>query len=833
MILLPLRLALGDLRAGLGRFVVFILCLALGIMAMAAVDTVSRGIRDALHDDGRAILGGDFALRSVYVPATAQQLAELQAIGTVGETATMRAMAVAGDASVLVEAKAVDTAYPLYGTIDLGTGTLAGDLADDGAVVDADLLDRLGVGIGATIQVAGHPFTLSGTIVREPDRAGETGFVLGPRLMMSRRAFDAAGFAQPGSLVYWNYDIRLPPGADAEQAESELQKIAAADGWQLRTPEDAAQTLRHMIDRLTQFLTLVSVSALAVGGIGIANASKAALETRLHAIAVMKCLGASRRMVFTVYLLQTLAVAAIGIVLGLLAGTVVPIVLQPVLAAALPITPQLHPQPVSLAFAALYGVLIVLIFTLPTLWQAGIVSPVRLFRSRHASLPFHLDERHLAMMAGFVGVFVVVLVWRSSDTRLTVWFLGSLMLMMTLFHGIGGWIMRAAAWAGRRGSGGMGLRMALGNLHRPGNRTRDIVVSLGMGLAVLIAIGLVEANFRHELDARVADEAPSFFFIDIQKADFEDFRNSLMQIPGTSGFAATPSLRGRIVAVNGQPAEAMLKDRAFAWVLGSDRGITYSADLPAGSRLLEGKWWDAQPGEPLLSITDGVARAFALHPGDTMTVGIAGREITAKIANVRAVDWGTFNINFTLVFSPGVLESAPQTWLATVRADDAGRTAIIRDVAHDFPGVNVVDVRAVLATLTQIMDKIAAAIRIAALMILVTGLLVLVGAITAGFERRVGDAVVMKVLGATRGRLFAIFLVEFGILGLAAALAALLFGTVSAWLLTRHVFDLAWHLYPRPPLVAVLLGIGATMSIGFGATLIALGRKSAPYLRAA
>ena len=829
---LPFRLALRDLRAGFARFVVFILCLALGITAMAAVDTVSRGIRQALTDDSREILGGDFALHGVYLPATPAQRATLQEVGAVSEAATMRAMAIAGTASNLVEVKAVDEAYPLYGVLDLSQGTLAQDLAGNGAVVDPELLDRLGVAVGATIQLAGHPFRITATIVHDPARAGESGFVLGPRFLISRQAFDTAGLAQPGSLIYWNYDLRLPPGANAASAHEKLQALASSTGWQLRTPQDAAQTLRTMIDRLTQFLTLVSVSALAVGGIGIANASKAALETRLHAIAVMKCLGASRQTVFSIFLIQTLLVALVGIALGLMLGTAVPLILQPILAAALPITPHLHPQPVSLGFAALYGVLIVLIFTLPILWQAGRVSPVLLFRSRLAALPFQIAGRHLLAMIALVGLFVALLVWRSSDRNLTIGFLGGLVCMMLLFQLLGNFIIAVGVWMGQRRWGGTAVRMALGNLHRPGNRTRDIVVSLGMGLAVLIAIGLVEANFRHELDARVADEAPSFFFIDIQKTDLEGFRSLVTQIPGTSAFAATPSLRGRIAEIDGNPAESMIKDHALGWVLGSDRGITYDANLPSGSRLTEGQWWTGTPAEPRLSISDAIAKAFAIHPGDTVTVNIAGRNITAKVANVRAVDWGTFNINFMLVFSPGVLEAAPQTWLATIRATEPARKTIMHDTSQAYPGVNVVDVQQVLETLTKIMSKIAAAIRAAALMILVTGLLVLVGAITAGFERRVGDAVVMKVLGATRARLFAIFLLEFGALGLAASMAALVLGSIAAWILTQHVFRLGWHLYPYAPLLAVGLGLGATMIIGFGATLIALSRKAAPYLRA-
>ena len=852
--ILPLRLAWRDLRGGFGRFTIFIACLALGIAAISTVDTVSRGIELALREDGRAILGGDLTVRSVYAAATPEQLTLLRNLGDVSETATMRGMAIAGDNATVVELKAVDDVYPLYGTLDLlnpsplgrgqGEGTNSipspflrstsplgrGELS---AIVAPEILDRLNLKQGDTFKLGNATLTAEAVIAREPDAAGSTGFVLGPRVLVSRATLEATGLIQPGSLVYWTYAIRLHPGVTMADAHKALiYDKAGAYGWQVRTYDHAAPSLQDLLDKLAQFLTLVGVSALIVGGIGIANAVKAALESRLQAIATMKCLGASRRLVFTIFLIEVLAMAAVGTLIGLIVGIGVPLTVGPALAAQLPIVPRLEVNAGTILSSLAYGFLITLIFALPTLFQAGVISPAVLFRSRAVPPPLRLTVMQMGVMAIVIEVFFTVLIKRSHDPALAAVFMYGLVAMIGIFAGAGGLVGRFAKWLQPYAPARAEVKLALANLHRPGNRTRDMMVSLGMGLAVLIAIGLVETNFRHELDARVTGEAPTFFFLDIQKSQFADFQQTVAAVPGASDFAATPSLRGRIAAVNGVPAEQALKDRHSSWILGSDRGITYSADLPKGSRLMEGAWWDGAPSpEPRLSITTAIARAFHIHPGDHMTLNIAGREITAVVANVREVNWGTFNINFTLVFAPGALEAAPQTFLATVHAGPEAKKQIARALARDFPSVSAIDVSEVLATVDAIMGKIANAVRVAALIILGTGVLVLLGAVSAGFEKRTGEAVVMKVLGVTRGRLFRIFLMEYGVLGFAAAVIALCTGSGASWWITSHIFSFDWSFYPRPAFMITFLGLAVTLAIGFAATLLVLGRKSAPYLR--
>ncbi len=831
---LAFRLAARNLRGGFGRFTIFIACLALGIATISAVDTVSRGIESALREDGRAILGGDFTLRSVYLQAMPEQLAALKNLGDVSETIQMRANAIEGDRSILVELKAVDTLYPLYGALTLEDG---GDihkaLGGTGAVVARDVLDRLDLKPGDSFTMGQGRFTIAGVIEREPDAASASGIVLGPRVLVTKEALAASGLLQPGTLFYWNYAIRLHPDVAFEKARIAVEENATKFGWEAHSYIHASPTIQNVLDSLLQFLTLVGVSALIVGGIGIGNAVTAALEARYHTIATMKCLGASRRLVFWIFLIETLAVALIAIVIGIIVGVGVPVVLGPWLARILPIAPRLTVEAGTIASSFGYGMLITLMFALPALFHSGQVSPVLLFRSRLAMPPLYLGYRQMFTVALVLALFCLLLFGRSHDPHLAGVFLFMLTAMICAFAWAGQMVVTVARRLQPYAPPAAEVRLALANLHRPGNRTRDMMISLGMGLAVLIAIGLVETNFRQELASRVNGEAPTFFFLDIQRNQFAQFKQVLTGIDATSDFESTPSMRGRIAAVNGIQADKALKDTAFRWVLGSDRGITYATDLPKGSRLTEGTWWkaDDKPGEPQLSITTGIAHAFGIHPGDHMTLNITGRNVTARVANVREVNWGTFNINFTLVFAPGTLEAAPQTWLATIRATPGAKRQIETIIARQFPNISAIDVTQIMLTINKIMDQIATAISLAAGIILATGVLVLLGAVFAGFERRTGDAVIMKVLGATRPRLFRIFLIEYGVLGLCAAFIAFVSGTAASLLVTRGIFHFEWNFYLRPAVLTLLLGLGLTLAIGFGVTIVVLGRKAGPYLR--
>ena len=833
----PWRLARRELRGGFRGFGIFIACLALGVGVIAGVGSLSTAIDAGLRGDARAILGGDVEFHLAQRPASAQERDFLAASGAVSEVTRMRAMAIANGNSKrsLIELKSVDRAYPLYGAPSLlPDQPLAAALQFRdgawGAVAAQALLDRLGVKLGDTIRIGSGAFVLRAVLEHEPDSVSGV-FELGPRVVVAREALAATGLLVPGTLIEYAYRVRLAPRANLDGFIAAARLSFPQSGWRIRTFADAAPNLQQLLDRLTVFLTLVGLTALLVGGVGVGNAVQSYLAQKMTTIATLKCLGASRHLVFATYLLQITVLSFAGIAIGLALGALTPIIAVPLLPASLPIEARLAVYPAPLLLAAAYGLLATLAFAS---WPIGAACEIRaasLFRNlvepeaaRPAILP--------AALAVASGSGLILLALATAPERMVAfWFLLGAIAALVVFRLAAIGLMRAASLAGRPRR--PGLRLALANLYRPGAPTSAVIASLGLGLAVLVAVALVHDNVMAELGESVPQRAPSFFFIDIQPNQIEAFDQLLGGMAGISEVRQVPSLRGRLTALNGVPVERAFVGPDARWATRSERGLTYAATLPAGSKLVVGSWWAADyRGAPLVSFADDLARGMGLKIGDTITVNVLGRDVTATIYNLRQIDWSSLNINFAMVFSPGTLDGAPQSFIATARAATAESEAQLeRAVTDAFPNVSAIAVKDALATLSNIVQSIAAAIRITALVTLVSGALVLAGAIAAGHRRRVYDAVVLKVLGATRWQVARSFLIEYGLIGLAAALIAAVIGSAAAYFVLTRVMHAPWTFLAADVAATTLLATAFTLAAGFAGTWRALGAKAAPFLR--
>lgn len=831
------RVARRELRGGLAGFRIFLACLILGVAAIATVQSVSSGIMDSLRADGRAILGGDLSIRQIYQPLAAEEIAHLERLGRVSATADLRSMVrtLDGGDSTLVEAKGVDGAYPLYGNVRLqGGGALdeALTLRDGvwGTALEPAVIDRLGLSVGDRVRLGDIALEVRAVIEREPDRASGAGFAFGPRLMLSLDALAESGLLQPGSMIYFHHRVALPDGVSAEVAANELRAAFPEATWQVRDYSRAAPSLERTIQRLTLFLTLVGLTALLVGGVGVGNAVKAYMDGKLATVATLKCVGAPGRLVFQAYLLQILALAALGIAIGLAIGAAAPLALNSIVADLLPIEARLGVYPEALLIAAAFGLLTALTFCLWPLARAQEVPAGALFRDLVAPTRGWPTAAPLAAI-GLAGLALAGLaVVTAQERTFALYFvLGAIATLLAF---------RAAAWlvmaAGRR----MGrprapaLRLALTNLHRPGAPTPNVVLSLGLGLTVLVAIALVEGNMTRQMRDNLPDTAPSFFFVDIQSDQIGAFSDLVTEMDGVRNLVRVPSLRGRLVAVNDVPADEALRDPEYAWLIRGDRGVTYRAEPLPSDRLLAGAWWPADyAGPPLVSIYQDIARAFEVGIGDRLTVNVLGRNLEAEIANIREVDWGTMGLNFTMVFSPQPLASAPHTFVATLQTVPENETALQRAVVERFANVTAIRVSEALEVAADILTKIGTAVRSIAAVTLVAGTLVLAGAIAAGHRRRVYDSVVLKVLGATRGTVLRTFLLEYGLLGLLTAAIASLVGTVTAWAVVTRVMQIDWVFLAPTVATTALLCAAITVGFGFVGTWRALGQKAAPLLR--
>jgi putative ABC transport system permease protein len=839
---LGFRFALRELRGGLRGFYVFIACIALGVMAIAGVGSVAASLGEGLAREGRTLLGGDVAFSLIQREAKPDQVAFLRSRGEVSIAATLRAMARTGDGRLaLVELKAVDDVYPMLGELIIDPKMPLAELLAErdgtfGAAADSALLARLDLKIGDRVSIGGATFQIRSVVDAEPDKlAGGVG--LGPRFLVSEKGLRATGLLQPGSLVRWIYRVKLPDNAAGDHAVTALVNDARSAspeaGWEIRSRDNASPQLERTISRFTQFLTLVGLAALLVGGVGVANAVKSHIDRRRDVIAAFKALGATGGDVFTIYLTQVIVLAIIGSVIGLAAGAALPFIIVGVFGKLLPlpVLPALHPGELLLSFV--YGLLTALAFGLWPLGRVHDVPVAALFREAVSSEWHRPRWRYLALMAVVIALLVAAVIGLAYDKRVATVFVASSVAVFALLRGIAAALMALARRLPRTRI--TMLRLAIANIYRPGALTPSVVMSLGLGLAVLVTITQIDDNLRRQFLAALPDRAPSFYFIDIPSTDADRFGAFLKQTAPQSTVEDVPMLRGRIVAAGGVKAEDLNASTDAEWVLQSDRGLTYTGEIPRGSNVVEGKWWAADyDGPPQLSMEKKIADGLKLKIGDEIVVNVLGRDIPATISNLRTIDWQGLGINFVLVFSPNAFKGAPHTHVATLtetHPDPAGDARIIKSVADAFPMVTSVRVREALETIGTVVANLVLAIRGASAVTLISAILVLGGALAAGHRHRVYDAVILKTLGATRARLLGAYALEYLMIGLATAIFGVIAGSVAAWLIVTRLMTLSfvWQAGSAAGVVAAALIV--TVGLGLAGTLLALNQKPASVLR--
>jgi putative ABC transport system permease protein len=840
---LALRYAGRELRGGLRGFGVFVACIALGVMAIAGVGSVAQSLADGLAQAGSMILGGDLNFVLVQREASDPEREFLDAHGKVSVVATLPTMARTADGrTTLAEVKAVDAAYPLYGAVsaepDLPPAALLARTGDSfGAAADPALLARLDLKLGDRIGIGKATIELRSVLKNEPDRlSGGIGF--GPRLLLSQEALRATALLQPGSLVRWQYRLRLPAGNATDGAVVGLEQQARAGlpnaGWDIRTRKKASPQLERNVERFSQFLTLVALTALLVGGVGVANAVASHLAGKRDAIATMKALGATGTDVFGIYCAQVLLVALLATLIGAGIGAGLPFAIVALFGGIipLPVAPAFYPG--ELVLAILYGVLTALAFALWPLGRAHDISVSMLFRDEIAAERRWPRRRYVIATASIIAALAALAIVAAYDRRLAAMFVVSAAVIFLALRLVAVLTMALARRLPRRRSTLM--RLAVSNIHRPGALTPSVVLSLGLGLSLLVTLVEIDGNLHRQFAATLPERAPSFFFIDIAAAEAERFDAFVRAQSPASTLERVPMLRGRIVAAGGVKAEDLKPGEGSAWVLRGDRGITFAPSLPAGSRLVEGDWWPANySGPPLVSLEQRTADDLKLKRGDTITVNVLGRNVSARIANLRTVDWQNLGINFVLVFSPGTFAGAPHTDIATLTFADGGsstqETALVRALADAFPTVSAIRVKDALDTVDHLVGNLVLGLRGASSVALIAAALVLGGALAAGQRFRTYDAVILKTLGATRPRLVIAYALEYLLIGLAAVIFGVAAGSVTADLVITRVMEFSFVWMAVPALATATFALLVTVLLGLVGTFSALGHKPAEVLR--
>ncbi len=818
-----------DLNARFRGLRLLLVCIFLGTAALAAIGTLTTAISRELASSGQELLGGDLEVEVWQRGLTPAETQALSAFGTISSGYRMQAMASTPEAAAPVELKAVDARWPMFGRLTLADGRSVGAPTGRDAWIAQSALERLGIAVGDSFTVGTVSLRAAGVIANEPDRLSE-GFQLGPTIIVADGVPAAAGLTAPGALYQTKHRIAFAdPARDPEEVEEALTEQFPTAGFDIRTRDRASPGADRFVRQMSDFLTLVGLAALVIAGIGIAGGVSSYLDQRRASIATLKVLGATSADIVRIYAMQIGAAALVGSLAGLAAGVLVTPLLARALQGLLPVSSGFIMAPGALLLAASYGLLVAFAFAAAPLLRARTFPAMALMRS--GIVPLARDRRALgATAAGIVAICALALL-TTDQPMLSGGFLLGAGGALVLLAGLGWAIQHLARWLPRPRN--PLLRSAIANIHRPGAPTGSLVTALGFGLAAFVLLAAVQSAIDGNIASRVPNEAPDYFVLDVPQAKEPRFFEVIQAEFPKAGIRTVPTMRGAVIAYGRKDAMVRVADLEEipegAWALRGERGLTYADTLPQGNRVVAGQWWSPlHSGEPLVSVDARFAEAVGLKVGDYLTIGILGVERTARVANLREIDWESMGFNFALVFSRNAIADAPHNLSATIDlpdgADTAARGRLLRALVKEMPSSSVIEVGGILVEARKLLEQVSLATLAAAAVTVLAGLAVLMGAIAAARSARTYDTVMLRVLGASRRQVLLLQLAEYGLLAGVLALVALGLGGGLAWVVITQLFEFDW--LPDWGEVLGVLGLGVALVLGFALA------GSLPLLRA-
>ena len=831
-----LRLAVRELRGGLRGFYIFVSCIALGVAAIVGIGSLADALVDGISRQGQVLLGGDIAINRIHQRADNITISQFSKLGKVSEVATMRSMArkIDGTSPVLVEIKAVDNAYPLFGDIELAKGNPDQNFQSMTAIADPILFDRLGLSPGDQIRLNGQNITLTGIISKEPDRLSSRN-AFGPRLMLSLETIEKLKLIQPASLIRWRYRIKLESkkADNFEQITKNLKTTFVPKGFHIRDFRDPVPGIKTALSRLAKFLTLVGLTALIIGGVGVANAINTFTQQKKETIATLKSIGAQNNIIFKIYLAQVLIISLIGISIGIVLGCLVPILIGSLYGSSLPIQLGFLPQLSTIALGAGYGLLVALLFIIIPLRRTREVHPQSLFRSEAKLSTTGLNKGDVFIIAILTTLLVTLAALNSPAKLLALYYCMGLAILLAIFFTYGVLIKKFMQYLPR--IKGASFVIARSNMAGPGTLIGTIVLSLGLGLSLLVTISNIDNSLVSHLSSGLSNRTPSHFILDIRKDQFEEFKSIVKKFAPESKLSSAPMLRGRIIKLAGTDADKYPAKENAKWILRGDRGLSYAETIPEGAEIVEGKWWDKNyQGPPLVSFDAQNGKELGLKIGDEIVVNVLGRELKAEIANFRTVKWESFSINFVMIFSPNTLAGAPVNFLATLKPETGPiqkEAEFLQLLSDKFPNITPIRVRDAIEAISDIYLRIVTAIKMAGGLTLAAGALVLAGALATVHHRRLYETAVFKTLGATRWQILSAHSLEYLILSMLTGLISLLFGAAAAWCILAFILDIPIQFSLSATLQVMSFSVFFVLLFGIFGSWRILSAKTVPYLK--
>ena len=842
-----LRMALRELRASWRRLAFFFLCVAVGVGGIVALRSLIQNVRFALAAEARTLTAADILIRSdqdwttevrAVIDAEVAAVPGAAVTETVDTTTMVRLLDDANIQTKVVELRGVQAAFPFYGQFELGAHAYSFSLlANHGALVGAELLTQLGLSVGDQFGVGEVVFTIRDVIVTEPGRQ-LGGFSFGPRVLVSIDALRETGLLTFASRANRKILLRVPGEADVEPLVQRLRENLDASFVRVGSYRQTENRIERNMGQAENYLSLVGFVVVILGGIGVWSVTRVFVEQRLRSVAILRCLGATGGCVLSIYVLQVMLLAIGGSILGIgVARLALGAVPDALLAQAATVS-GLAAVSTGLTTSAVIqglavGVLVSLLFALVPLLGVRDAKPLLLLRQGEAAAQRGVDWVRVGVIASVGMALVIVASWQASSLEVGFYVVGGFTAVAVVLHVIGRGLI--AAIRPLQATRWFPLRHAVLNLSRPGNQTRVILLTVGLGSFFIIGVQALQTNLVSNLSLELREDTPDMFLIDVQEDQTSGIRDIVESRVGREP-QLIPVLRARVTGLDGRNINFEGARAARRAGLGREFTITYRAQLAENERVIDGVFWDSAPSSvPEVSIERNVQEEHGVEVGDLIHFDILGRPIAAKVTSVRAVEWDDSRSGgFIFLFRPGSLDDAPRSYVAFLRgpSETEARARLQRDIAAAYANVSVIDGLEVIRTVRRVLDYVTMAINAVGAIALFSGGLILIGSVAMTKFQRLYEAAILKTLGANTRLLTMMLVLEYGVLGTLAGTVGSIGALLLTWVLTQQVFEMTWFASPGAAVAAVAVTAVAVGTVGVLSSVDVLRRKPLLTLRA-
>ena len=836
-----LNLTFREIRSSWRRLLFFFLCIAIGVGSVVALRSLIQNLSQAVGTDARALLTSDFVVSSTndFSPTDVEKIESVvnqsNVVEARNETIETSAMArpvdKANQAFGFVELKGIAEGFPLVGNFTLSGGKPFDFklLENKGAVVAPILLEKLNVKVGDKIHIGESDFEIRATFDEELG-GGTSGFRLGARVFVEKKAFDEAGITRNSGRI--RRRILYRTSDNPTELVKALRETLKGTTLSVQSYRETQENLNEQFEKTENYLSLTGLLILVLGGVGVWNVARVFVEQKRKSIAVLKCLGASGSRIITVYLLQILTLGFFGSLFGVLLAQVFLWFAGWRFADALPAAMSYVIHLPTAWQGILLGVLISMLFSALPLLQVRAVKPNLLLRDEANEKMRRFDATRIAFAAVSLGGLLGIAAWQAGSLKVGALFLGGLGATSFVLYGAA--IVLTRLLKNFKKIGSFSIAQAVNSLYRPGNQTRIILLAVGLGAFVVLGVQSLQANLVREFDFTRSQKLPSLFFIDVQRSQIEKIKQTVEQATNEP-MQIVPTIRARIALVNGEGFDySNTEVRQQQGQIGREFAVTYRPNLDENETIIAGNWWQNDaPADAEVSVEEDMAKRLKIAVGDWITFDISGRKINARVANIRKLDLRNTRTAFVFVFRPGFLEKAPQTFVATVlkRLPEIERARLQRGIIDEFPNVQIFDVAEVVAVVQRLVNNFVLAISFVGSFVILSGMLILIGSIALTKSQRIYENAVLKTLGAKRLTLSAILFAEYGLLGILAGIIGAGFAAVLSFVASKYVFNIEWQFDFTLLLIGVLTTALLVMAVGAIASFDVLFRKPLAVLR--